>query len=210
MHVAEQLAEIEECIGEYGRRPVELLNEHGIIGDDFTAVHAIHITEPEAGYLGAAKSHVCACPTTERNLGDGAVPADLLSRMGAAICFGSDSNAQVDLLEDARCLEYHLRMKELSRAVLSADTLYRGATENGARALRITPSDSDYLTIDLNHPSLAGMEGSDFTTQLIFAAGRHAICDVFVAGKQVIANGRHPDESDIISSFMRLQQRLWR
>ena len=79
-----------------------------------SAIHAIHITEDEVRFLGDAKSNVCACPTSERNLGDRAVPADRLAQAGVNICFGSDSNVQIDLLEDARLLEYHLRMNELS------------------------------------------------------------------------------------------------
>ena len=209
MHVAEQPAEIEECLAEHGRRPVELLNEHGILGSDFTAVHAIHISDQEAGYLGAAKAMVCACPTTERNLGDGAVPADILLAAGAAVCFGSDSNAQIDLFEDARCLEYHLRMKKLSRAVLTAEALYQAATDAGARALGLHPDSGDYFTVDLNHPSLAGWQASDFANQLLFAAQLSAIRDVFVNGKQVVADGRHPGQDAIITAFGQVQQRLW-
>lgn len=209
MHVAEQPAEIEECLAEHGRRPVELLNEHGILGSDFTAVHAIHISDQDAGHLGSAKSIVCACPTTERNLGDGAVPADLLLQAGAAVCLGTDSNVQIDLLEDARCLEYHLRMQKLSRAVLTAEALYQAATDTGARSLGVRADPGDYFTVDLNHPSLAGCQASDLATQLIFATQASAIRDVFVSGKQVIADSRHPDQNEIMTAFTRVQQRLW-
>ena len=89
---------------------------------------------------------VCACPTTERNLGDGVVPADEYLKNGVAICLGTDSHTQIDLLEDARELEYHLRLQKLERAVLSvpsvsesnssdeARLLFDCATVNGARA----------------------------------------------------------------------------
>ncbi len=210
MHVAEQPAEVEECLAEHGRRPVELLQECGILGGDFTAVHAIHITEPEAGYLGSAHSHVCACPTTERNLGDGPVRAEILLHAGANICFGTDSNVQIDLLEDARCLECHLRMNRLQRAILPSDALFKAAAEGGLRALNQSPDSGDYFTIDLNDPSMAGCGEGDLTTQLIFAASRSAIRDVFVAGKQVIADGRHPDQHEIIRRFQNVQRRLWR
>jgi formimidoylglutamate deiminase len=209
MHVAEQPAEIAECLAEHGRRPVELLDEQGILSCDFTAVHAIHITEREAACLGAAQANVCACPTTERNLGDGAVPADLLFEKGASICFGTDSNAQIDLFEDARCLEYHLRMNKVSRAILSTDALYRGLTHAGYRALTLSPHEGDYFTLELNHPSLAGSESSDFATQLIFSAQPSAIRDVFVGGKQVIGEGRHPNQEEIVGAFGKVQQRLW-
>src|SRR3712207_4987793 len=78
MHVAEQPAELEACLAETGRTPVALLADEGLLSPRFTGVHAVHVTEKEVEQLRAARACVCACPTTERNLGDGVVPADLL------------------------------------------------------------------------------------------------------------------------------------
>ena len=117
MHVAEQPAENEACVREHGRTPVRLLADEGLLDARFTAVHAVHITADEGRAL--AVVNVCACPTTERNLGDGVVPAELLFDAGARVSLGTDSHTQIDLLEDARELEYHLRLQKLSRAVLA-------------------------------------------------------------------------------------------
>lgn len=120
-HVAEQPAEVEACRAEHGRTPVALLNDEGLIDERFTAVHAIHVTAGEARALANARAHVCACPTTERNLGDGIVPADLFFNANARVALGTDSHAQIDLLEDARELELNLRLAKLSRAVLAPE-----------------------------------------------------------------------------------------
>lgn len=225
MHVSEQPAEVESSIGEYGRRPVELLYDNGILGDRFTAVHAIHITDEEARMLGG--STVCACPTSERNLGDGAVPADKLFDAGAHICFGSDSNVQIDVLEDARELEYHLRMNKLERAVLcedkSRDTLdglarrlFQCASESGARSLR-SPGGSlepgraaDFFTVDLNDCSVAGADRSSLLAHIVFSLERTAVRDVFVSGQCVIRDGHHPLQDEIISAFGDAQRELWK
>jgi formimidoylglutamate deiminase len=82
-------------------------------------VHAIHVTPKAIAAFAKTGAMVCACPTTERNLGDGVVPADEYQRNGTAICLGTDSHAQIDLLEDARELEYHVRLQKLERAVIS-------------------------------------------------------------------------------------------
>src|SRR5436190_11432754 len=119
MHVAEQPAEVSACVEEYGRTPAALLESEGLLSERFTAVHAIHVTPKAIAAFARTGAMVCACPTTERNLGDGVVPADEYQRNGAAICLGTDSQAQIDLLEDARELEYHLRLQKLERAVLS-------------------------------------------------------------------------------------------
>jgi formimidoylglutamate deiminase len=143
MHVAEQPAENEACLAEHGRTPVALLAAEGVLGANFTGVHAVHVTPEEVAQLGASGACVCACPTTERNLGDGVVPADALTAAGVPVALGTDSHAQIDLLEDARELEYHLRLTSLRRNVLApaggevedegrAESRPEGATAGGA------------------------------------------------------------------------------
>jgi len=118
MHVAEQPAEVSACVEEYGRTPIALLETEGLLSENFTAVHAIHVTPKTIPSFARAGAMVCACPTTERNLGDGVVPADEYFKHGIAVCLGTDSHVQIDLLEDARELEYNLRLQKLARAVL--------------------------------------------------------------------------------------------
>ncbi len=133
MHVAEQPAELRACEAEYGLRPIELLEEHGILGTDFTAVHSTHTTADELRYL--TQANICVCPTTERNLGDGIAPARAWMEQRINVCFGSDSNVQIDLLEDARELEYHLRLQRMERALLNERDLFQYATQGGAKSL---------------------------------------------------------------------------
>ncbi|MGA3203981.1 MAG: formimidoylglutamate deiminase [Bryobacteraceae bacterium] len=214
MHVSEQPAEVEASLGEYGRRPVELLHDHGILGERFTAVHAIHIAEEEARMLGG--STVCACPTSERNLGDGAVPADKLIEAGARICFGSDSNVQIDILEDARELEYHLRMNKLERVVLETRQLFQSATESGARSLG-SPGGllevgrpADFFTIDLNDCSVAGADRESLLGHVVFSLERTAVRDICVAGELVVRDGRHRFKEEIVREFGEVQRDLWK
>lgn len=118
MHVAEQPAEVSACIEEYGRSPVALLATEGLLSERFTAVHAIHVSPKAVGMLAEARAMVCACPTTERNLGDGIVPVDAFFKQGVRVSLGTDSHIEIDMLEDARELEYHLRLQKMERAVL--------------------------------------------------------------------------------------------
>lgn len=208
MHVAEQPAEVQACLSERGLRPVELLARHGILDASFTAVHAIHILDEEIKLLAAAQAGVCACPITERNLGDGAVRADALLNAGVPICFGSDSNVQIDLLEDARSLEYGLRMEKLRRAILQPESLLTGLTDAGRRSLGLSGQLDDYFTVDLNDPSLAGCGAGSLLTAILFSANRAAVRDVFVDGRRVVENGRHPLQEEIIQEFQEVCRRL--
>ena len=102
MHVAEQLGENEACVREYGLTPVALLAREKLLGADFTAVHATHTSDDEVASLAASGTTICACPTTERNLGDGIFRADAAMAGSIPVALGSDSQAQIDPLEDAR------------------------------------------------------------------------------------------------------------
>jgi formimidoylglutamate deiminase len=91
MHVSEQPAEVRACVDAYGARPVELLHGDGVLDDRFTAVHATHIDDDEVRMLASSGSTVCACPTTERDLGDGMLRAADLLDAGGSIALGDSS-----------------------------------------------------------------------------------------------------------------------
>ena len=222
MHVAEQIAENEACLREYGLPPAALLGREGLLGSDFTAVHAIHITAEEMGLLARSGTTVCSCPTTERNLGDGVIVADQVMGQGIRIALGSDSQAQIDPLEDARQLEYHLRLDRQQRAILDqiggqnlASRLFDCATVNGARALGLPTGEltggalADFFTVDLDDVSIAGHSGEDLLPLAVFSLNRSAVRDVMVNGRWVVRDGRHPLQEEIVSRFKQLHHKLW-
>jgi formimidoylglutamate deiminase len=205
MHVAEQPAELVECQAEYGATPVALLAREGILGPRFTAVHGIHITSDEVRALAETRSIVCACPTTERNLGDGVVPADALLQAGVSIALGSDSQAQIDLLEDARELEYHLRLQKQERAVIAPEVLFDCATSSGAASLGAPAgAASDYFTFDDRDPSIAGASPETLLSAVVFGLAKSAVRDVVVGGEFIVRDGRHPLQEEIIDEYLRV------
>ena len=168
VHVAEQAGEVEACRAEHGRSPVRLLAEAGALGATTTLVHAIHVDAEDIREIGAAGATVCACPLTERNLGDGVVPADRLLAAGARLALGVDAHAEVNPLGEARALELQLRLVRGERAVLDgppgalAGRLFEAATAGGMAALglaggRLAPGEpADFVLVDPDDPSIAG------------------------------------------------------
>jgi formimidoylglutamate deiminase len=222
MHVAEQVGENIECLQEYGHTPVELLAQEGLLGDDFVAIHAIHLTPHEVTAFADARAMVCSCPTTERNLGDGIVPVDALMRLGVRHALGSDSQAQIDPLEDARELDYHLRLAQQQRAVLDqiaaqpiAARLFDCATIHGGQALGITSGSlrpgeyGDMVSFDLEDISIAGHTPETLLPLLVFGANRTAVCDVTVNGKIILSDGHHPLEEEIVSRYQEVYRKVW-
>ncbi|HEY0366600.1 MAG TPA: formimidoylglutamate deiminase [Pyrinomonadaceae bacterium] len=207
MHVAEQPAEVSVCIEEYGRSPVALLETEGLLSKRFTAVHAIHVTPKAIASMARAGAIVCACPTTERNLGDGVVPVDAYFDAGVRVALGTDSQIQIDLLEDAREVEYHLRLQKTARNVLApvdddsssalARRLFECATVRGAESIgfaggKLEPgAPADFFTVDLDDLSIAGCSVDDLLANIVFSLSRTAVRDVAVAGKQIVKDGNH-------------------
>ncbi len=231
MHVAEQPAELSACLEETGRTPVAFLADEGLLSPLFTGVHAVHITAGEVASMREARAIVCACPTTERNLGDGIVPADALFEAGVRVSLGTDSHAQIDLLEDARELEYHLRLQRLERNVLAprmersdedgretsalAARLFECATTHGAESIG-APSGAleagrpaDFFTVDLEDPSVAGASGTDLLPSIVFSLSRAAVREVAVGGRLVVEDGRHHAQEETVQRFAALQRKLW-
>ena len=221
MHVAEQPAEIDACVAEYGVTPFHFLDQLGILTPDFTAIHAIHLQPGEIERMAHGRITVGACPTTERNLGDGILRADQLIDSGVSIAFGTDSHTQTDALENARELESNLRLLHLQRAVLDGrkgeqlpTLLFDFATQAGARSLHVetgslqpgTPA--DFFTVDLSDCSIAGSLPEELLTNIVFSMSRSAVCDVVVGGRHVINQRRHEMQDDIIAAFHRVQQRI--
>ena len=173
VHADEQPREIEECIEEHGIRPIELLAQTGCLGPRTTIVHATHADEAELDLLAEANARICVCPTTEANLGDGFLSVEKVCERSIGMCIGSDSNVRVDPLEELRELEGIARRRTLRRNVISPDTLLCFGSDEGAASLGLDSwPDAE---VDLEHPSLAGINEADAFAALVFGCS----ADVF-------------------------------
>ena len=165
VHADEQPREIDECLAEYGLRPLELLAETGCLGPRTTIVHATHANERELDLLAEHGAGVCLCPTTEANLGDGFPPlVDLLERR-VPLCIGSDSNVRIDPLEELRELEGTARRLTLRRNVIPPEELLAIGSSAGAKAIGI--DEWPVVEVDLGHRSLRGVERGDVPAALV-------------------------------------------
>ena len=156
IHADEQPREIEECLAEHGVRPVELLDRTGCLSERTTVVHATHADGGELDLIARSGARICACPTTEANLGDGFLPVERVCKRSIGICIGSDSNVRIDPFEELRELEGIARRQSGRRHVISTETLLCFGADEGAGALGL--EEWDDVEVDLRHPSLRGVE----------------------------------------------------
>ncbi len=206
-HVSEQVAENEQCLAAYGRTPVEVLAEAGVLGQRSTAVHATHLSGRDVELL--AGSYSCFCPTTERDLGDGIGPSRVLHTVGSPLTLGSDSHAVVDLFEEMRAVELDERLATGHRGHWSAAELLEAATTTGQRSLGFGDAGrieagarADLVTLDLASPRTAGCGPTAETA--VFAATAADVRAVMVDGVR-----RDVDPARVGADLARVVGRLW-
>jgi formimidoylglutamate deiminase len=221
IHVAEQLLEVQACVRETGRRPIELLLGTGLLNSHWCLVHATHATPAELQGIAAAQAAVCVSISTEANLGDGFFDTAGFFKAAGRLCVGSDSQSTVNPAEELRWLEYQQRLRKKRRGVLAGDTeshvgtrLWRDAAQHGAEAIG-QPAGAlevgrraDWLVLDGSHPSMVGAAADTALDHLVFAGGDAAIRDVMVAGRWVIKDRHHAGESELRPRFADLMMRL--
>jgi len=175
MHIAEQTREIEECVAETGRRPVELLADRGVLSHRFVAVHATHLTDVEARLLGEARAFACICATTERDLGDGLPDLSALRASGARLCTGIDSHVITDPFEDMRSLETHERLRSRTRVTFAAERspaeqLWREGSIEGAEACGFADAGGSVI-LRRDHPTLELVPDDLVLDAIVFGGG---------------------------------------
>ncbi|MFA9445774.1 formimidoylglutamate deiminase [Egicoccus sp. AB-alg6-2] len=197
-HVSEQPAENEACHAIHGTTPTQLLFDHGVLSDRFTAVHATHLTPEDRTVLGTSRAHACFCPTTERDLADGIGPVRELLDAGARLTFGSDSRAVVDAFEEARATELHARLATLQRGVLRSEELLAGLGIDGHASLGFADAGrievgarADLVAVALDSVRTAGASPGTALDTVLFAGSAADVTDVVVDGRAVVRGGQH-------------------
>jgi formiminoglutamate deiminase len=196
-HVSEQRRENDDCLAAHGRTPVQLLADAGCLGESFTAVHATHLTDEDRVLLGTSAATCCLCPTTERDLADGIGAAARLAQSGARLALGTDSNAVIDLFEEARAMELDERLATETRVNQEPAALLRVATAGGYAALgweggAIEPGAcADLCALELGSVRLAGTRVDDLVPAAVFAATAADVRDVMVDGRWIVRDGEH-------------------
>jgi formimidoylglutamate deiminase len=161
VHAHEQRRELEESRAEHGCTPIALLERTGFLGPRTSVIHGIHVSDDDVRALARSDTIVVSCPTTEGNLGDGHLPALRYRDAGVPLAIGSDQNTIVDPFEEVRELETLARRERQTRHALLATTgdLWAAVAATGRRSLGL--GDAGTITVDLDHPRLAGIPDDD-------------------------------------------------
>jgi len=207
LHVSEQPAENAACVAATGMTPTQVLDNVGLLGPHMTAVHATHLTDTDIALLGKSRTCVCLCPTTERDLADGVGPAAALRDAGATLSLGTDSNAFIDMFEETRAIETDERLVTGKRGLHTPSSLLAAATSVGATSLGWgchgiqVGNPADFIALSLDSVRLASFDGANGAAHIVHSAAPSDVRDVWVGGKQVVANFQHAEIGDVVAGL---------
>jgi cytosine/adenosine deaminase-related metal-dependent hydrolase len=193
-HLCETVEEQQHCLERFGRRPVEMLDEWGWLGDDVWLAHGIHIDDDEMARLGSAGTGVAHCPSSNARMAAGMCRVTDLRAAGCPVGLGVDgvaSNEVGGLFGEMRQALYTARLRELRPdALMPADVVEMG-TRGGARCLGM--DDVGSLEVGMR-ADLAVWPGEDLgdmvdaLTALVLGPDRR-VRHLFVEGRTVVADG---------------------
>ncbi|QGZ39786.1 formimidoylglutamate deiminase [Pseudoduganella flava] len=220
IHIAEQQAEVRQCLDQTGRRPVRFLFDNLAVDTRWCFVHATHMDESEINSIAASGAVAGLCPTTEANLGDGLFPLPPFLERGGRFGIGSDSHVSTSPVEELRWLEYGQRLATQRRNVAVAHTgdtggraerrvgdfLWRAALEGGGAAAgrqvgALRPGyNADLLVLDDAHPNVA--PPPELLNGFIFSGNDNLVKDVLAGGRWVVRGREHVAQRAIAARFL--------
>ncbi|HJR11918.1 MAG TPA: formimidoylglutamate deiminase [Rhodanobacteraceae bacterium] len=209
IHIAEQIGEVQDCLGIRGARPVQWLFDHADVDARWCLVHATHLDEPEVRAVAASGAVAGLCPTTEANLGDGLFPLEDYLDADGVLGIGSDSHISVSPVEELRWLEYGQRLVTRHRNIAArkpgasvGETLWASALRGGRQAAGMREGSArDVIVLDDASPLLAARDEDGVLDTFLFAGNTPLVRDVMAGGEWVVRDFHHEGEDRIAGDY---------
>jgi cytosine/adenosine deaminase-related metal-dependent hydrolase len=217
-HLCETYDEADFCQSMYGMRPVDLMQECNLIGEDVWYAHGIHFNDEELKVLKQTGSHIAHCPSSNMRLGSGICRVKEMKEMGINVALavdGSASNDSSDMLAEVRQALLLQRVRYGADA-LTANEAFTIATENGAKLLNFSQVGrlekgwaADLAIFDVSTLPYAGSH-SDPVASLLFCGTNHNTDYTIINGKVVVDHGQLVgfDEQELADKANAISKRM--
>jgi 5-methylthioadenosine/S-adenosylhomocysteine deaminase len=190
---------VAQSIERHGSRPIARLDRLGLVSPSLVAVHMTQLEHQEIALLAGRGAHVVHCPESGLKLASGFCQVQRLLNAGVNVALGTDgaaSNNDLDMIGEMRTAALLAKGIAADPSAVPAATALRMATLNGAMALGLGDAigslvpgkEADMVAVDLSFPETQPVHQP--LSQLVYAAGRHQVSHVWVAGRPVLVEGR--------------------
>ena len=195
MHVHETAFEIDQAMQQHGMRPLAKLESMNLLSERLLAVHMTQLDETELELVSRYGVHIVHCPESNLKLASGFCPVQSLLQHEVTVALGTDgaaSNNDLDMIGEARTAAQLAKAVAADPSAVPAWKTLEMATINGARALNLadeigsleTDKAADIVAVDLMQPATQPVY--DPVSQLIYAASRQQVSDVWINGRQLL------------------------
>ncbi len=214
-HLSETKKEVEDCLGRFGKRPVEYLHDLGLLSPNLSLAHAIWVDEREMTLLAENGVQVAHCPVSNMKLASGRFDYAAMRAHGVSVALGTDgcsSNNNLDMVEEAKVASLLAKVTAMDPTVFPAQEAFDAATVSGARmygldAGRIsTGMLADCILVDLNH--LRMVPGHNLVSNLVYGAGSACVDTTICNGRVLMLGGRVEGEEEILEQARATVTRL--
>lgn len=219
IHLHEAPSEINYSMSNFKKRPLQRLDEIGMVSPDLIGIHMTQITPADITILEKCRPNIVHCPESNMKLVSGSCPVAKLSKLGINIALGTDgaaSNNDLDMFGEMRSAAFLGKITADDPKAVPAEQVLKMATLHGAKALGIdhmtgslTPGKAaDFIAVDIEQ-----IETQPFynpVSHIVYATPRQQVSDVWIAGKQVLKNRQLQtlDEKELLEKAHNWRKRI--
>lgn len=199
IHLSETAGEVEECKNKYGKSPIALMQEIGILDCGVLAAHCVHVSTDDIAIMKEKGVRVAHNPGSNMKLASGIAPVPQMLAAGLCVGLGTDgaaSNNNLDMLEELRLAAMLHKVSTYDPLAIPAKTAFAMATSYGAQALglgqitgKLAPGfKADIVLIDMKAPHWYPRHNS--LSLLTYSANSSDVHTVLVNGQILLDNRR--------------------
>ena len=224
IHGAEGALEFETCIRMYGKTPVQLMADTGMLGEDVSVAHCLYITghseinmagDSDLKLLGESGTTVAHCPIAIARGGNTLQSFGKYQEYGVNMTIGTDTFPS-DFIQEMRLAAIMGKIVDRTTFAVTARDIFNAATVNGAKAFGRNDlgklekgAKADFVVFKLDNIEMAPVR--DVVKNIIYSATRHSIDQVYVAGKRVVKDGQVDgvNEAELAAELQEVSEGSW-
>ncbi len=196
-HSSESKSEVEGCIERYGVTPTVLFDRLGMFDYGGTYYHCVHMTDEDIEIMAKKGIYVVTNPASNMKLASGIARVEDMLEKGVSVAIGTDgpsSNNCLDMFREMFLVTALAKIKGDDASAVSADTVLKMATVEGAHCMGLTDADvlaegkfADLIMIDLQQPNMQPL--NNIIKNIVYSGSKQNVKMTMVNGKILYEDG---------------------